>query len=465
MGLPKKVQDVLDEWNVEYQVAEKASLMISSPVFNMSELSENSAQLSFLEDKNGRIQVIFPANRILDLKKISALTSREFAPSPHDKVEKIRHKLNLEAIPALPQVTGLETYVDEQLLGLDHITMELSKDQQLQIPIADFQTLVSSARIGDYSSKVPTLLLPGTQWNNKDVTQINSAVQSFTQLRIHQRLEETLDMPPMPETAQRIIDLRMDPEAETEELAKLVEHDPGLAAQVISWANSPYYGVAGVIGNVEDAVIRVLGFDLVINLALGLSLGRTLSVPKEGPQGYTPFWQQSVYTAAMMAEMVRAMPPKQRPSQGMAYLCGLLHNFGYLLLGHVFPPHFKMVNQHVESNPQMNRYYIEQHLLGLTREQISSNLFKQWGLPDEVCTAIRYQNEPSYKGEHSMLSQMLYMSSRMLRQHNLNDAPLESLPEALENSLNLNMDKAKDGLERVLDSRDELQEMARQLTG
>lgn len=465
MGLPKKVQDVLDEWNVEYQIAEKASLMISSPVFNMSELSENSAQLSFLEDENGRIQVIFPANRILDLKKIAILTSREFAPCSPDKVEKMRNKLKLQAIPALPQVTGLETYVDEHLLGLDHIIMELSDDQQLQIPIADFQALVSSARIGDYSSEVPRLLLPGTEWNKKDVTQINGAVQNFTQLRIHQRLEETLDMPPMPETAQRIIDLRMDPEAETEELAKLVEHDPGLAAQVISWANSPYYGVAGVIGNVEDAVIRVLGFDLVINLALGLSLGRTLSVPKEGPQGYTPFWQQSVYTAAMMAEMVRAMPPKQRPSQGMAYLCGLLHNFGYLLLGHVFPPHFKMVNQHVESNPQMNRYYIEQHLLGLTREQISSNLFKQWGLPDEVCTAIRYQNEPSYKGEHSMLSQMLYMSSRMLRQHNLNDAPLESLPEALKNSLNLDMDKAKDGLERVLDSRDELQEMARQLTG
>mgnify|MGYP000214468962 FL=1 len=464
MGLPKKVQAVLDEWNVEYRVADISTFSRPSAVFNMPGILENSAQLSILEDEHGRIQVIFPAQKILDLNKLQTLTSRQLKPSSQDKVDKIRRGLNLQSIPALPQVTGLETYVDEGLLTCSSISMEISDEQQLEIPMTDFQTLVSSAHVGDYCSKVPKIALPEQQWS-EDTSQIIHAVKNFTTRRIHQRLEETLDMPPMPETAQRIIDLRMDPDAESDELAELVGHDPGLAAQVISWANSPYYGIAGTITNVEEAVIRVLGFDLVINLALGLSLGRTLSVPKDGPQGYTPFWQQSVYTAAMMAELVRALPPKQRPSQGMAYLCGLLHNFGFLLLGHVFPPHFNLVNRHIEANPQINRYYIEQHLMGITREQISSNLFKQWGLPDEVCTAIRYQNEPGYDGEHSMLSKMLFVSSRLLSEQKLNDAPLEFITDELKTSLNLDMDKAEAGLEKVLDAKDELQEMARQLKG
>lgn len=34
--------------------------------------------------------------------------------------------------------------------------------------------------------------------------------------------------------------------------------------------------------------MRVLGFDLVINLALGLALGKTLSLPKDHPQQTTP---------------------------------------------------------------------------------------------------------------------------------------------------------------------------------
>ncbi len=465
MSLPTRIQKVLEEWNVTYTLAAKAPLSVCSSVFNMPGISQNSAQLCILEDENGRIQVIYPACRILDLNKVFAITSRKLVPSAPEKVQRIRQGLNLESIPALPQVTGLETYVDKYLLDLDTIHMALSDEEQLEIPKADFQSLISSAQLGDFCAEIPTMPVPDEQWCDLDASQINKAVKSFTQLRIHQRLEETLDMPPMPETAQRIIDLRMDPEAETEELANLVGHDPGLAAQVISWANSPYYGISGTIGSVQEAVIRVLGFDLVINLALGLSLGRTLAVPKDGPQGYTPFWQQSVYNAALMAELVRAMPVKQRPSQGMAYLCGLLHNFGYLILAHVFPPHFQLVNRHMEANPQINRYFIEQHVMGVTREQISSNLFKQWGLPNEVCNAIRYQNEPSFIGEHSILSQMLFVSSRMLRAHELSDAPLEDIPDELIQSLGLDMVKAQEAMDKVLDSQDELQEMARQLAG
>jgi HD-like signal output (HDOD) protein/prolyl-tRNA editing enzyme YbaK/EbsC (Cys-tRNA(Pro) deacylase) len=465
MGLPKKVQAVLDEWNVEYRVSPITPITSQPTVSNMPRTPENSAQLSILEDEHGRIQVIFPAKNILDLNKLQALTSRQLTPCSQDKIDAIRRSLNLQSIPALPQVTGLETYVDKGLLDYDNISIEISEDQLLEIPKDAFQSLVESAHVGEYCASIPKIELPQQQWSQQDTPQIINAVQNFTTRRIHQRLEETLDMPPMPETAQRIIDLRMDPDAESDELAKLVGRDPGLAAQVISWANSPYYGIAGTIANVEEAVIRVLGFDLVINLALGLSLGRTLSVPKDGPQGYAPFWQQSVCTAAMMAELVRALPAKERPSQGMAYLCGLLHNFGFLLLGHVFPPHAKLVNRHIEANPQINRYYIEQHLMGITREQISSNLFKQWGLPDEVCTAIRYQNEPDYDGEHSMLSKMLYVSSRLLSEQKLNDAPLELICHKLKSSLNIDMDKAQAGLEKVMDSQEELQKMARQLKG
>lgn len=463
MTLPSKVQKVLDDWNVDYTLAENAPLSATSSVFNMAGISENTAQISILEDDIGRIQVIYPASHILDLNKLASATSRQLTPLDRDKVKQIQQGLNLEAIPALPQVTGLDTYVDEALLKLTSIEMSLNDSEQLQIPMSDFQTLVSSARIGNYCSEVPNSTIPGAQWEQSDVSQINHVVSNFTQLRIHQRLEETLDMPPMPETAQKIIDLRMDPDAETEELAKLVSQDPGLAAQVISWANSPYYGISGSIVNVQEAVVRVLGFDLVINLALGLSLGRTLDVPKDGPQGYTPFWQQSVYTAAMMSELVRTLPPGSRPTQGIAYLCGLLHNFGYLILGHVFPPHFSMLNRHIEANPQINRYYLEQHLMNLTREQISSNLFKQWGIPEEVCTAIRYQNEPGYDGEHSTLSRMLYVASRMLRQYDLNDAPFEPVPEDLISTLNIDQDKAETALEKVLDCKEDLQEMARLL--
>lgn len=87
-----------------------------------------------------------------------------------------------------------------------------------------------------------------------------------------------------------------------------METDPPLAAQVISWAVSPYYAAPGKIRSVEDAIVRVLGFDLVINLALGLSLGKGLALPKDQPRHRTPYWQQAIYTAALIEGLARAMP-------------------------------------------------------------------------------------------------------------------------------------------------------------
>lgn len=458
MTLPSRVQKVLDDWHINYSVSESPS-MSSSTQATTSHLT----QLAILEDELGRIQVIYPANRILDLNKMQSQTTRSFVAMDQAKMTKIKRSLNLESIPALPQVTGFETFVDASLLQQEDIVMQLDQEQELHINKNDFQTLISSARIGEYCVDIPQTQLPGDSWVDSDKQHIHHAIKNFTQLRIHQRLEETLDMPPMPETAQKIIDLRMDEDAETEQLATLVERDPGLSAQVISWANSPYYGVKSAITNIHEAVIRVLGFDLVINLALGLSLGRTLAVPKSGPRGYLPFWQQSVYTAALMTELCRAIPSKKRPSQGVAYLSGLLHNFGYLILGHVFPPHFVMVNRHIDANPNVNRYFIEQYLLGITREQISSSLLKQWNLPEEVCHAIRYQNEPHYKGDDSVLSGLLFVASRLLRQEQMNDSPQEPIPEFLIERLELDMPKAQAALEKVMEAKDDLQEMARQL--
>ena len=42
------------------------------------------------------------------------------------------------------------------------------------------------------------------------------------------------------------------------DLADVVETDPSLAAQVVSWAASPYYAAPGKIRSVEDAIGRVL---------------------------------------------------------------------------------------------------------------------------------------------------------------------------------------------------------------
>ncbi|WP_156509199.1 HDOD domain-containing protein, partial [Oleiphilus sp. HI0132] len=189
--------------------------------------------------------------------------------------------------------------------------------------------------------------------------QINQAIEKFTSLRIKQRLEDTLELPPLPQSAQEIIRLRSNPDAGADELADIIEKDPSLAAQVVSWASSSFYNAPGKIKSVHDAIIRVLGFDMVMNLAMGLALGRTLKVPKDEPKGYAPYWQQAMWLALGTTSILSKIDPTYRPSFGLSYLSGLLHNFGYLVLAHVFPPHFSLMCRYIEANPHLDSGYIE----------------------------------------------------------------------------------------------------------
>ncbi len=137
---------------------------------------------------------------------------------------------------------------------------------------------------------------------------ITRAVERFTTLRIQQRLEDTLGLPSLPPSMKRLVELRSDPAAGIDDLVPIVRGDASLAAQVMSWAASPYYAAPGDVHSVEDAVIRVLGFDLVVNLALGVAMGKALSVPEDTPRDGVPYWQQSVYTAAAAELLCKKIP-------------------------------------------------------------------------------------------------------------------------------------------------------------
>ncbi len=462
MTIPATVLKVLDDWQVDYQLTDDEDtfqLMQGNP---MTSYSSKLARVIFLKDSIGQVQVVIPSNRILDLNRLSQQCGRQFSALKPDELTKLKAKFGIEDFPALPQVTQIDSLIDKHLLAETELFITSGDNYEwIKLPVDCFKALTTSSTIGNYTVPLP---LPNYEQSpTQDLDDVYAAIKQFTPLRIKKRIEETLDLPPLPETARKIIDLRVDPNADTTELANVVEMDPGMAAQVVSWARSPYYGVKGEIKSVEDAVIRVLGFDLVINLALGLALGRTLTVPKEGPNGYAPFWQQAVLTAALMGELARLMPAKMRPNTGTAYLCGLLHNFGYLIMGHVFPPQFALINRHIEANPHINRSLLEKYLIGLTREQVSSLLMQQWRMPEEVVISLRSQHNPNYDGDFSTCANLLYVATRALRGHGFGDGAWEQPQDEVFTRLGITAEGVNGITESLLEKADDLDELIQML--
>jgi len=458
MSVPIAVASLLEKITADKaDLAEEVARVTEVPVAEVDQAA--AIRTVLLADGAGRMQVVLLANSLLDLDSLNRQLGRELRALPEADVESLRKRIKWYHIPMLPDLTG-SAVVDNKVLALSEIYMP-STEEGLYLKIQGklLEALVGHSAGLDVGIDSASIRLNRIE-PSQDLLQIQNAVGNFTKLRICTRLEDTLEMPPLPETARLIIKLRVDSDAGISELSDLVETDPSLSAQVVSWASSSFYAAPGKIRSVHDAIMRVLGFDLVMNLAMGLALGKTLSIPDDSPQGITSYWEQSVWMATLSGAISTAMPKETRPEFGLVYLSGLLHNFGYLVLAHVFPPHFSLTNRYIEVNEQCDPELCEHHLLGITREQIGSQLMYTWNMPEEVVTALRHQKNSSYEDDHAVYSMIIYVATQFLREKNISQGPVKPIPQSIWDAMQITEESAREVFDELMSMADEIRGLA-----
>lgn len=462
MPVPASVIQILESANIAYQLKTTRARLVSTHSHLTPTPDTCVVKSLVLQDRQGRLQVLLPADHMLDLVAVKSQFGRKLEPVPARELAPLLQQQNMKIVPAIPEWQGLTTLVDASLLRHQTLWLDTGDgEQMLELRQHDFKSIIKTASVGEMA--VPAPQLPDSP--EIDEEQILFSLKNFTTLRIRQRLDETLELPPLPETAQRIIKLRADPNADISDLSNIVELDPSLAAQVVSWASSPYYSAPGKIKSVHDAIVRVLGFDMVLNLALGLALGRTLNTTAMSPRQTRHYWQGAVCTAAVVEGLVTSIARENRPGFGMAYLSGLLNNFGYLVMAEVFPPYFDNISRHLEVNPHIPTSSVEQHLLGVSSCQIASWLLDAWHMPEEVVIAMRHQNNPYYQGEHSAYPKLVYIARQLLANRGFGNGAYQEIPDQAFDELHLDPAAANITVENIMESAEDLQAIAEKIQG
>ncbi|WP_417227099.1 HDOD domain-containing protein [Amphritea sp.] len=409
-------------------------------------------RMVLLNDHEGKALVLLPANMLLNLVSIWKHSGRHLQPVRGSDATKFFSQAALKVEVGQEKLFRLPVFIDRSLVDYERFNVvEAYTGLAFEAHKDWFKDHLSHCALGLSPHTIET-----HQPSGNDEQVITRAVERFTTLRIQQRLEDTLGLPPLPASMKRLVELRSDPSAGIDDLVPLIRNDASLAAQVMSWAASPYYAAPGDIHSVDDAVIRVLGFDLVVNLALGVAMGKTLSVPDDTPRDGIPYWRQSVYVAAAAELVCKKIPAQHRPRIGLVYLAGLLQNFGYLVLAHLFPPHFSLLSRYIEANPHMALEYVEKQVMNVTREQIGAWLLDNWGLPEVVVDAVRHHNDLGYDGIASDEAKLIYIVNRSLRRHGLADGPIEEIADSLLQQLELSQAQVDEAITRIIENRDEL---------
>lgn len=456
MGMSGNIRDLLERTGTPYDVLPHARTTTLGQAANACELPLGRlARAVVLIDGQGLLMAVLPADHVLDFDALRQLLRRDLELVPGHQLAAIFDDCEPGSYPPLAPAYGLDVVIDSTLDALDVVTFEPGVHTSLiQIPREHFRHLLGGARVGRVSRPAETLKAADSP--------LSGVVEQFTPARVKRDIEEFHELPALPGTALRILQLASNPLANARQLAGVIGQDPALAAQVLRYANSSLYGYAGRVKDLQTAIARVLGFEFVLNLALGLSIGKALRVPPEGPFGLEAFWRHSVYAARLVEMLARQVPGKQRPARGSAYLAGLLQNLGRLALGHAFQPEFFILNRFAQANPDMPACELERHVLGVSHDQIGAWLMEAWGMPQELVIAVRHHHDEGYWDQYASLPQLVLIANRLLVDHGA-DAESTDLPQFSLDMLGLDRKSVIGLAERLLNDADELDDLARRL--
>jgi HD-like signal output (HDOD) protein len=108
----------------------------------------------------------------------------------------------------------------------------------------------------------------------------------MSEVSLEKVLERVDDLPTLPRTVLRIMELVNDPGASAKDLAGVVRDDQVLTARLLRLVNSSFYGFPQRISTVTGAIV-LLGFDAIRSLLLTTSVVEFFQeVP--GPTGFRP---------------------------------------------------------------------------------------------------------------------------------------------------------------------------------
>lgn len=392
------------------------------------------------------LMAVIPADQKLDLPTLNALFKREFTLCSEAEIQELFPNCEPALWPPLAEPYGLRSIVDKSIA---------------EMPSLYFASGVSGFLIASSGAEFVTRLHQGGWKGRRIVVGANSPVQHATaRASMREQVQSINELPAMPGLAAEIIRIRNNPYAQASELAAVIEQDPSLSAQVMRYATSPLYAYQGTITSVEQAVVRVLGMDFVEELAFGLSLGKAFTTRRDGPLGLDSFWHHALYCAALTQALCNQIDNVNRPPASIGYLAGLLHNFGLLLLGHLFPAQFERLSAAVGAEPQRSLLALEGETIVVGHTELGLWLMESWDMPREIVEVVREHHNPAYRGDYAVYANLVYIANALLKRHGIGDAESLEIPQALLQRFGLDDKKLELALATVLQGRDGLEFMA-----
>ncbi len=249
-------------------------------------------------------------------------------------------------------------------------------------------------------------------------------------------LKNVKDLPTLPAIAFQVLELMDNPSASAAQMGRIISADQGLTMRVLQVANSAFFGFPRRIGTINLAVV-VLGFDTLMSLVVSLCLNDSMSRWKRKITfDYVEYWKHCVFTG-IAARMLARQSGYRIP--GEAFVSGVIHDIGKVILSRYFPGHFEQILKRAQSDNQP-LHRVERELIRTNHGEIGGWLADLWNLPVHIVEAVTYHHQPEKAKGYPALTALLNLSDWLTLRENLGwsgETAREKMSEFAWNTLRL----------------------------
>ena len=236
--------------------------------------------------------------------------------------------------------------------------------------------------------------------------------------RLRQITEKVIGLPSLPTVVTQLINLVGDPATSARDISQLISADQALTAKILKVANSAFYGSPRKIATVQLAIV-VLGFETVKNLGLSVAVLKRFHAGKAHPLfDRQQFWEHAIGCGVAARMLVRK---RNRKLEGEAFVAGVLHDIGKLILIEYFPDEFGE-SLELACDELLTISEAEMKVIGVTHAEIGGWLAEKWNLPESLVQAITYHHNPLAVEEPSEILMVTHTANALIRHNHIGQA-------------------------------------------
>ncbi len=210
---------------------------------------------------------------------------------------------------------------------------------------------------------------------------------------LERALEAVKDIPPIPRVVNEVMSAVANPSTSADDLRRVIELDPSLAARLLRVANSSLYGFRREVETLRHA-ITLLGFRTIESTVMAASL-REVFVNFGLSEKL--LWEHSTL-CGVVARKLASYGPVDVESDS-AFTAGLLHDLGKIVMSNVYRTRYVgvMVRTYNEGTSFVDA---EREEFAFDHAVLGAYVAETWALPDALVAAIRNHHEPPTSYTH-----------------------------------------------------------------